>query len=112
MHQEANNNQNCTINQISVSDKESAQTLATTLQQFMNSTVNIVCNEQNKDKLNKLYQEFIEIVNSFDSVFYLSKENIEKLKSYVVKMEVFEEDFKNESDEGKIFYNNLWYKNN
>ncbi len=108
MHQEANNNQNCTINQISVSDKESAQTLATTLQQFMNSTVNIVCNEQNKDKLNKLYQEFIEIVNSFDSVFYLSKENIEKLKSYVVKMEVFEEDFKNESDEGKIFYNNLF----
>ena len=55
MHQEANNNQNCTINQISVSDKESAQTLATTLQQFMNSTVNIVCNEQNKDKLNKFY---------------------------------------------------------
>lgn len=106
MHQEANNNINSTINQISISDKESAQVLATILRQFMNSDVQIVCN--NADKLNKLYQEFGEIVNTFDSIFYISKDNIEKLKSCVERMKVFEDDFKNESENGKIYYNNLF----
>lgn len=108
MHQEANNNINTIINQISIADEKSAQVLATALQKFMNSNVQIVSNNQNKDKLNKLYQEFGEIVNSFDSIFYLSKENLEILKSCVDKMKVFEDDFQDESEEGKIFYNNLF----
>lgn len=108
MHQEANNNVNSNINQINIADKESAQVLALTLKKFMNSDVKIVCNDQTKDKLNKLYQEFINIVNSFDSIFYLSKENLEKLKACVVKMEMFEEDFQSESIDGEIFYNNLF----
>lgn len=108
MHQEANNNINTIINQISIADEKSAQVLATALQKFMNSNVQIVSNNQNKDKLNKLYQEFGEIVNSFDSIFYLSKENLGILKSCVDKMKVFEDDFQDESEEGKIFYNNLF----
>ncbi len=108
MHQEANNNINTIINQISIADEKSAQVLATALQKFMNSNVQIVSNNQNKDKLNKLYQEFGEIVNSFDSIFYLSKENLQILKSCVDKMKVFEDDFQDESEEGKIFYNNLF----
>lgn len=106
MHQEASNNINSTINQISITDKESAQVLATTLKQFMNSDVQIVYNDA--DKLNKLYQEFGEIVNTFDSIFYISKDNTEKLKFCVEKMKVFEEDFKNESENGKNYYNNLF----
>ena len=108
MHQEANNNIGSIINQISITDEKSAQVLATVLQEFMNSNVQIVINNQNKNKLNKLYQEFGEIVNSFDSIFYLSKENLEILKSCVDKMKVFEDDFQDESEEGKIFYNNLF----
>ena len=106
MHQEASNNINSTINQISITDKESAQVLPTTLKQFMNSDVQIVYNDA--DKLNKLYQEFGEIVNTFDSIFYISKDNTEKLKFCVEKMKVFEEDFKNESENGKNYYNNLF----
>lgn len=108
MHQEANNNNNSIINQINIPDKESAEVLATALSQFMNSDVQIVCNTQNQDKLNKLYQEFSEIVNSFDSMWYISKDDLDKLKSCIVKMELFEDDFQNESDEGKLFYNNFF----
>ena len=108
MHQEANNNVNSIINQINIPDANSAKILASTLQQFMNCNVQIVTENQNKDKINKLYQEFEEIVNSFDSIFYLSNSNKKILNSCVDKMKVFEDDFKNESEEGKIFYNNLF----
>lgn len=108
MHQEANNNINSTINQIFIPDKETAQEIATLLRQNINNNVQIVCNIQNKDKLNKLYQEFGEIVNDFDSICYLSKKQLDKLKSYIIKMEVFEEDFQDESEDGKIFYNNFF----
>lgn len=108
MYQEANNNVNSTINQINIPDIESAQVLATTLKQFMNSNVQIVCNDQNKDKLNKLYQEFCDIVNNFDSIFYISTNDLDKLKSCSIKMEVFENDFQDESKDGIIFYNNFF----
>ena len=58
MHQEANNNIDSIINQINISDSESAKVIAEVLKNFMNSNVQIVSNNQNKDKLNKLYQEF------------------------------------------------------
>lgn len=106
MHQEANNNINSTINQINITDKESALILANTLQQCMNSNVQIVCNNENK--LNKLYIELGKIVNSFDSLFYLSKNDIKHLNDYAKKMEIFEEDFQTESKDGIIFYNNLF----
>lgn len=108
MHQEANNNIDSIINQINIADEKSAKVIATVLQNFMNSNVQIVSNNQNKDKLNKLYQEFGKIINSFDSIFYISKEELEILKSCVAKMKVFEDDFQDESDDGKIFYNNLF----
>ena len=108
MHQEANNNVNSIINQINITDAESAQLLATALQKFMNGNIQIVSNNQNKDKLSKLYQEFGEIVNSFDSIFYLSKANLETLNSCVDKMKVFEDDFQDESEDGKIYFNNLF----
>ena len=55
-----------------------------------------------------MYQEFGKIVNSFDSIFYISEEELELLKSCVTKMKVFEDDFQDESEDGKIFYNNLF----
>ena len=108
MHQEANNNVNSIINQINITDAESAQLLATALQKLMNGNIQIVSNNQNKDKLSKLYQEFGEIVNSFDSIFYLSKANLETLNSCIDKMKVFEDDFQDESEDGKIYFNNLF----
>lgn len=108
MYQEASNNINSQINQINIPDKESALLIANAIRQMSNNKVEIICNEQNKNKINKLYQDFIEIVNSFDSIFYISKEDIEKLKISVDKMVLFEEDFQNESEEGKIFYNNFF----
>ena len=53
MHQEANNNVNSIINQINIPDANSAKILASTLQQFMNCNVQIVTENQNKDKINK-----------------------------------------------------------
>ena len=108
MHQEANNNVNSIINQINITDAESAQLLATALQKLMNGNIQIVSNNQNKDKLSKLYQEFGEIVNLFDSIFYLSKANLETLNSCIDKMKVFEDDFQDESEDGKIYFNNLF----
>ena len=48
MHQEANNNVNSIINQINITDAESAQLLATALQKLMNGNIQIVSNNQNK----------------------------------------------------------------
>lgn len=108
MHQEANNNINSPINQINVPDKESALIIANALMKLSNNETKISYSDQNKNKINKLYKEFIDIVNSFDSVFYISKDDLEKLKICVDKMKLFEEDFQEATEDGKIFYNNFF----
>lgn len=108
MHQEANNNINSQINQINVPDKESALIIANALMKLSNNETKICYSDQNKNKINKLYKEFIGIVNSFDSIFYISKDDLEKLKICVDKMKLFEEDFQEATEDGKIFYNNFF----
>ena len=108
MHQEANNNINSQINQINITNKESALIIANALMKLSNNETKISYSDQNKNKINKLYKEFIDIVNSFDSVFYISKDDLEKLKICVDKMKLFEEDFQEETEDGKIFYNNFF----
>ena len=106
MHQEVSNVNNSTINQIIINNGDTRQVLEAILKQMPNANTQITCD--NSEKLNKLYQEFGIIVNSFDSMFYISTEDREKLKSCIEKMKVFEDDYVNESKEGIVYYNNLF----
>ena len=72
------------------------------------NSLRIQTSASNNGKVNKLYNEFASIVNNFDSLFYISPKDFDILKACVTKMEIFEEDFKNASSDGEIFYNNLF----
>lgn len=109
--QNANNNNNSTIVQININTGEFTQEMAEllkTLQINNNSSLQIQAQVSNSEKLNKLYEAVANIINNFDSLFYISKKNMLILKEYITKMEIFEEDFKNESLDGLIFYNNMF----
>ena len=109
--QNANNNKNSTIVQININGSEITPEivdLLKTLGTSNNSLLQIQAQSSNSEKVNKLYEEFANIVNNFDSLFYISKKDMLILKECITKMEIFEGDFKNESSDGLIFYNNMF----
>ena len=109
--QQANNNVNSTVIQININGTEVNPKVLEYLKNLNingNSSQRIQASTSSNEKVNKLYNEFASIVNDFDSLFYISQKNISILKECITKMEIFEEDFKNASSDGEIFYNNLF----
>lgn len=109
--QQANNNVNSTVIQININGTEVNPQVLEYLKNLNingNNSLQIQVSTSSNEKVNKLYNEFASIVNDFDSLFYISQKNISILKESITKMEIFEEDFKNASSDGEIFYNNLF----
>lgn len=109
--QQANNNVNSTVIQININGTEVNPQVLEYLKNLNingNNSLQIQASTSSNEKVNKLYNEFASIVNDFDSLFYISQKNISILKECITKMEIFEEDFKNASSDGEIFYNNLF----
>ena len=109
--QQANNNVNSTVIQININGTEVNPQVLEYLKNLNingNNSLQIQASTSSNEKVNKLYNEFASIVNDFDSLFYISQKNISILKESITKMEIFEEDFKNASSDGEIFYNNLF----
>ncbi|MGM9877604.1 MAG: hypothetical protein ACI33S_03045 [Bacilli bacterium] len=108
---QANNNINSTVIQININGNEVNPQVLECLKSLNikdDNSLRIQTSASNNGKVNKLYNEFASIVNDFDSLFYISPKNFDILKACVTKMEIFEEDFKNASSDGEIFYNNLF----
>lgn len=109
--QQSNNNVNSTVIQININGTEVNPQVLEYLKNLNingNNSLQIQASTSSNEKVNKLYNEFASIVNDFDSLFYISQKNISILKESITKMEIFEEDFKNASSDGEIFYNNLF----
>lgn len=103
MHQEANNINNSVVTQLVFEGNQSPETIEAILSHLPNANIQF----NNDDKLNKIYKKFGDIVNSFDASFYISSVNKEVLKSSIDQMEMFEDDFAKDSDNGRTYYNNL-----
>ena len=106
----ANNNTNCNIFQFNINGLEDNTQLLECMKALNMQGTNFfqIKSDLTNKKIEKLYNEFAKIVNDFDSLYYISKKDLEILNKCLTKMQVFEEDFENKSQEGEIFYNNLF----
>lgn len=111
MIQEANNNNNCNIFQFNIDGDVDLNEFAKNFENIMLKKTNFLhtkFSEVQNEKLNKIYNCIAPIVNSFDSNFYISDKDKNELEKSIAQMELFEDSFEDETEEGKIFYNNFF----